>query len=127
MVSSGLPSKAWASGLFPNSFEGVTLSSHIFGYPLRPFGTAKSVEYLSDDSTRQIDDEQGLNSGPAHTSPNYVEQNPSSLADPSTHFTVPLESDWIPSVLVEAADAERRERLRQILMGVRVASKESAA
>jgi hypothetical protein len=106
--------------LFPTSFEGVTVASHIFGYPLRPFGTPKSDESLSDDAIRHIGDDQDLNSGPSRTSPTYIEQKPSSLTVLATDFNVPLESDWTPSTLVESADAERRQRLRQILMNVRV-------
>lgn len=113
-------------GLFPTSFEGVTLAAHIFGYPLRPFGTAESVEFLSGDSTRQVDDDRGLNSRLSHTFPTYIEQNPPLLTLPATDFNIPLESDQTPSVLGETADAERRQRLRQILMNVGHANRSGA-
>jgi hypothetical protein len=50
--------------------------------------------------------------------PSDVEHVSSSSSSPLTDFTVQPEVDWTPSEWIEAADAGRRERLRQILTNV---------
>ena len=107
-------------------FEGITVTSRILGHSLRRFGTSRSPGITADVATNHVALDPDVNSPRSDEVPSFGAPDNETSPDRAVRFTVKLESDWISSAAVEAADTERRERLRQILTNVRAVETQRA-